>query len=283
MTHHVARRRLEISVNSMFVQSFGSGSSGNALLVQCSAGSLLIDCGLSPRVLARALGSRNSRLERLDAVLLTHEHDDHVRGLTGVRLAGCPLYATEGTATALGLSHDRCRRLRFEEPVEISGLTVSTLETSHDAAQPCGFSITDGETRISLLTDLGQTDDACLESIADSQLIVIEANHDVHMLRSGPYPEYLKRRVLSARGHLSNADCGTFLARCVGDSSSTRTIWLAHLSATNNRPAVAVRAVERALMGSRMRHQIVALPRGETGPVWHPAVSTSVAQLGMFD
>jgi phosphoribosyl 1,2-cyclic phosphodiesterase len=267
----------------MFVQSFGSGSSGNALLIQSGGGSVLIDCGLSPRVLARALGSRNSHLERLDAVLLTHEHDDHVRGLAGVKLAGSPLYATEGTATALGLSRDRCRRLNFGQPVEVSGLTITALQTSHDAAQPCGFSIADGDSRVSVLTDLGETDDGCLDCIADSQLIVIEANHDVNMLRSGPYPEHLKRRVLSARGHLSNADCGAFLSRCVGPSSSPRTIWLAHLSATNNRPAIAVRAVERALTGSRMKHQIVALPRREAGPVWHPAASTSVAQLGMFD
>lgn len=266
----------------MFVQSFGSGSSGNALLVQSGGCSLLVDCGLGPRTLAKALAERDTHLDHLDAILLTHEHDDHVRGLPGIK-GGSPIFATEGTARALGLSLGRCRLLSFHEPVDVGGLTVTALRTSHDAAEPCGFSITDGKTRISILTDLGETDDACIEVIADSKLIVIEANHDVQMLRSGPYPDYLKRRVLSARGHLSNADCGAFLSRCLGSSLSIRTIWLAHLSAVNNRPNVAVRTVERALVGCRLKHQVVALPRREPGPVWHPGVTANVGQLSLFE
>jgi phosphoribosyl 1,2-cyclic phosphodiesterase len=252
-------------------------------LIQGSDGSILIDCGLGPRALATALRSRNTHLARLDGVLLTHEHDDHVRGLAAVSASGPPVYATAGTASALGLPADRCRRLSYEEPTEIAGLSVSTIATSHDAAEPCGFSVTDGKIRVTLLTDLGETDDACVKHIAESQLIVIEANHDVPMLRSGPYPDHLKRRVLSARGHLSNADCGAFLSRCLSTASCARTIWLAHLSATNNRPAVAVRTVERALAQLRHRHHIVALPRREAGPLWQPSATIGISQLGMFD
>jgi phosphoribosyl 1,2-cyclic phosphodiesterase len=267
----------------MFVQSFGSGSSGNALLIQSRVGSVLVDCGLSPRVLSRAVAARNLRLSDLDGVLLTHEHDDHVRGLAAVRSAGRPLYATTGTATALGLPLEQCRQLKCGESIEVAGLSISTFATSHDAAESCGYSICDGTTRVSILTDLGEADENCAEFIARSHLIVIEANHDLPMLRSGPYPDHLKRRVLSSRGHLSNADCGKFLSRCLASTTDARTIWLAHLSATNNRPALAVRTVEQALANLRLRHAVVALPRREAGPLWQPGLRTGVAQLSMFD
>jgi phosphoribosyl 1,2-cyclic phosphodiesterase len=267
----------------MFVQSFGSGSSGNALLIKSDAGTVLIDCGLSPRALGRALASNGVHMSDLDAVLLTHEHDDHVRGLAGIRGAGLPVVATEGTATVLGLSDEQCRRVACGDSITIAGLSVTTFGTSHDAAESCGYSISDGRSRVTLLTDLGSVSEACHQHVAAAQLIVVEANHDVPMLRSGPYPQHLKRRVLSARGHLSNEDCGAFLANCLAGAPQPRTIWLAHLSATNNRPALAVRTVERALAGLRHKHTIVALPRRESGPIWQPGSATGIAQLAMFE
>ena len=268
---------------TMFVQSFGSGSCGNALLVEHGDASLLVDCGLSPRNLGKALSTRGTRLERLDAILLTHEHDDHVRGLAAARNHRVPLIASEGTALALGLPRSLVQHVLFHEPIVCAGLEIQAIATSHDAAQPCGYSISDGTARVTLLTDLGKTSDACAELMAGSQLIVIEANHDLQMLKSGPYPEHLKRRVLSALGHLSNDDCGAYLVRCLGAGSSSRTIWLAHLSATNNRPSLAVRAVQQKLVSSRFPHRISALPRREIGPTWQPMGLTSVAQLGLFD
>lgn len=267
----------------MFVQSFGSGSSGNALLIQSRGASVLVDCGLSPRVLSRALASRNVALSNIDAVFLTHEHDDHVRGLAAIRSAGRALFATAGTALALGLPHEQCRRVSSGGSIDVADLSVSTFATSHDAAESCGYSITDGTTRVSVLTDLGEVHESCAEFVAGSDLIVIEANHDIPMLRSGPYPEHLKRRVLSGRGHLSNADCGAFLSRCLSSTREPRTIWLAHLSATNNRPVLAVRTVERALANHRHRHRVVALPRREAGPLWQPGPWVGVAQLAMFE
>jgi phosphoribosyl 1,2-cyclic phosphodiesterase len=267
----------------MYVQGFGSGSCGNALLVQSGSTSVLIDCGVSPRAIEKPLASRNLRLSELDAILLTHEHDDHVRGLGTASSLGLPLFATQGTSTALGLKSRLRRAISFDEPMQIGTLTIQAIQTSHDASEPCGYSITDGASRMTLLTDLGETDDSCGELIEQSHLIVIEANHDVQMLRSGPYPEHLKRRVLSARGHLSNDACGTFLARCFGRSTPTRTIWLAHLSATNNRPALAVRSVESVLAQSKTGHKVAALPRREIGPVWQPSlVTSSFMQLGLF-
>jgi phosphoribosyl 1,2-cyclic phosphodiesterase len=271
-----------ISKGRMFVQSFGSGSSGNALLIRSRSAFVLVDCGLSPRSLNRALAHHGTSLGRLDAILLTHEHDDHVRGLVGARAAGVPMIATDGTAYSLGLEPGCCQRMAFDQQIRIENLEVTALATSHDAAQPCGFSISDGSVRLTILTDLGETTDAYADLICDSQLIVIEANHDVHMLKSGPYPEHLKRRVLSARGHLSNDDCGRFLYRCLGKTSMSKTVWLAHLSATNNRPALAVDTVQTGLAGARHRHLVTALPRREVGPIWHPALNP-VTQMSLFD
>jgi phosphoribosyl 1,2-cyclic phosphodiesterase len=134
---------------------------------------------------------------------------------------------------------------------------------------------------MTLLTDLGETDDRAIPFIAASDLIVIEANHDLHMLNSGPYPPHLKVRVQSSRGHLSNADCGTFLARAIG-GGETRTVWLAHLSATNNRPTLAVQTVRQALSGSKVSHAVLALPRRESGPIWTPQFREAPEQLSLL-
>jgi phosphoribosyl 1,2-cyclic phosphodiesterase len=215
--------------------------------------------------------------------MLTHEHDDHVRGLAAARKYRIPLISTSGTARALGVQSALLGNISFHEPIERAGLEIRAIATSHDAAQPCGYSFSDGATRVTLLTDLGATSDDCAELVAASQLIVIEANHDLQMLKSGPYPEHLKRRVLSSVGHLSNDDCGRFLIRCLGTGAASRTIWLAHLSATNNKPALAVRTVQEKLLRSRFPHRISALPRREVGPTWQPSPIPLVAQLGLFD
>lgn len=269
-------------INAMFVQSFGSGSSGNAIFVRSRRGAVLIDCGLSPSVLARSLASHKARLSDIDAILVTHEHGDHVRGLDAALDAGCPVHATRGTAGALELSSDRFRGHDQRASFTIAGLTILSFATSHDAAEPCGYSITDGETRVTVVTDLGETCETSAELIAESQLIVIEANHDVSMLRSGPYPQHLKRRVLSSHGHLSNADCGAFLSRCLASSKESRTIWLAHLSATNNRPELAVRTVQDALAPGLHAHDVIALPRRQASPVWEAGQPVYPAQLALF-
>src|SRR3954468_22383749 len=140
----------------MYVQSFGSGSCGNALLVQSGPTSVLIDCGISPRVIAKPLASLDLRLGELDAILLTHEHDDHVRGLATASSLGLPLFATQGTSAALGLKARLRRAVSFNEPMQIGTLTIEAIPTSHDASEPCGYSITDGASRMTLLTDLGE-------------------------------------------------------------------------------------------------------------------------------
>jgi phosphoribosyl 1,2-cyclic phosphodiesterase len=207
-----------------------------------------------------------------------------VRGLDAIRAARCDVLATSGTLTALGLDSSGAHALIPFAETGIGDLTVVALPTSHDAAQPCGYSIADATTRITVLTDLGAVDDHIPQWLAESDLVVIESNHDVHMLRSGPYPPHLKRRVQSRLGHLSNADCAASLAAAFSGSVRGRTVWLAHLSATNNRPDLAVRTVRSALVAGREAHEVVALPRRDSGPVWDASVPRPAipSQLSLF-
>lgn len=265
----------------MIVQSFASGSSGNALLLTGAGSAVLVDCGLGPRTLGKALLHHKVAVKDLSAVLITHEHDDHVRGLQPLMPHCRTFHATEGTAAALGLPRASRLTAKAFASVPIGAFEVTAIPTSHDAAEPCGFSFFDGMSRVTLLTDFGEPHDGMIDLLFTSDLIVIEANHDLHMLRSGPYPAELKRRVMSARGHLSNADCGALLARALAAAKLPRTIWLAHLSATNNKPELAVRTVKDSLALVVAKHQVVALPRREPGPVWSPQ-QPGAEQLSLF-
>lgn len=271
----------------MIVRSFGSGSSGNALVVETARATVLVDCGLSVSTIARGMKSGARTVEDLTAVVVSHEHVDHVRGLQRVLKAGVPLVASPGTYRALDLGNRAYRPLRAGDSQDIDGeISVRALGVSHDAAEPCGFCIDAEGIRVTVITDLGVADAELTEWIASSDLIVLEANHDEELLRRGPYPAHLKRRVLSATGHLSNVDCGQLLRRSLAGSDRGRSIWLAHLSAVNNRPDLAVATVSTALSGVGAAHDVRALPRRGSPVVWRSDVPAgSLArphQLALF-
>lgn len=257
----------------MIVHSLGSGSSGNAFIVESSAGALLVDCGLSVTTINRGLKATGRSLSDVAAIVISHEHVDHVRGLQRLLKHQIPLVTAPGTHKALDIAGNGFRPIRpgdcdWFETGE-SAFIVRALGVSHDAAEPCGFCIEADGVRATIVTDLGTADEHLCESIGSSDLVVIEANHDETMLLNGPYPPHLKRRVLSPRGHLSNRDCGQLLQRALTGSDRVRTIWLAHLSTTNNRPDVAVATVTEALQKSGANHQIRALPRSGAPVIWH--------------
>ncbi|MEA2523456.1 MAG: hypothetical protein QOG89_3553 [Thermomicrobiales bacterium] len=271
----------------MIVRSFGSGSSGNALVIETGRAAILVDCGLSGTALARGMKAGGRGLEELSAVVVSHEHVDHVRGLQRVLKGGVPLIATPGTHRALDINGASFRPLRAGDCQELEGeVTLRALGVSHDAADPCGFCIDADGIRVTVITDLGTADAGLAEWIASSDLIVLEANHDEALLRGGPYPAHLKRRVLSATGHLSNSDCGQLLRRALSGSDRARTIWLAHLSATNNRPDLAVATVATALTGAGATHDVRALPRQGSPVVWRSdapvGTSAQPMQLALF-
>lgn len=254
----------------MIVRSFGSGSSGNALLVETASAALLVDCGLSAATINRGLKQSGRSIADLAAVVVTHEHVDHVRGLQRLLKDRVPLLSSPGTHRALDVGAHGYRPIKLGDAESLDcGITVRALGVSHDAAEPCGYCIDAEGVRITVVTDLGTADRGLIEWIGSSDLVVLEANHDETMLMNGPYPAHLKRRVLSAKGHLSNHDCGQLLRQSLAGSKQVRTIWLAHLSETNNRPDLAVATVTTALKGVRAAHRIQALPRHGSQIVWH--------------
>ena len=229
----------------------GSGSRGNALLVECGGARLLIDAGFSCRELERRMRALGVEPATLGAVVLTHEHDDHVRGADRLaRRWGVPLWATEGTlAECRGLSAEAlagARTLASGVPAEIAGFRVEPFTVPHDAREPIGLVIESAAGfRLGLVTDLGSRSRLAWGRLADLDALVLETNHDPAMLRNGPYPWPLKQRVASRHGHLSNDDAADGVAELVSDR--LRWVVLYHLSQTNNLPALAAAAVGEAL------------------------------------
>lgn len=253
---------------ALTVQSLGSGSSGNALLLDSGDALLLIDCGLTPRALEKSVQQAGHRLTDISAVLLTHEHGDHARALPRLLRAGIRVIATPGTTAAVAPGSRLTDLIDIGSSREVSGMVVTALPLCHDAAEPCGFFVEWAGSRVAVITDLGCEEDVLLGPLSRADLVVVEANHDAAMLRRGPYPIHLKRRVLSRSGHLSNDQCGDMLAAAFARESRPRTVWLAHLSATNNRPELARRTVAGALSRQNVAHPIVPLPRHGLGPAW---------------
>lgn len=261
------------------VTSLGSGSSGNAFLINTGEAVIFVDCGVGVRRMTKALAMCGRTLASVDALLISHEHSDHVRELP--RFAGNTAVAsTAGTAVAARIP-DRSRlELSASRPLAIAGIEVFAIPVSHDAREPSGFLLRTPAGSITILTDLGCPSPAATEAIAESDLVVLEANHDEALLRRGPYPAHLQRRILSDTGHLSNAACAELLATSLRGSARLPAIWLAHLSSTNNSPHLATRTVSRRLAQFGLHLDVQALPRRDLSPTWRPhAPTAAVAQL----
>ena len=270
------RRLLEVT-------SIGSGSSGNALLLRTAGTVLLVDCGVGIRRLLRALGAIGLGMADVDALLISHEHSDHIRELPRFVVQGTPVLSTRGSARAANIPTRLWEELRANHPVRTADVEVLAIPVCHDAVDPCGFLIRTGAGSVTVVTDLGCPSPAVAEAIAESRLVVLEANHDEAMVRRGPYPEHLRRRILSDSGHLSNADCGDLLISALRGSARTPTVWLAHLSETNNRPHLAKQTVQRRLAQAGMRLDLHSLPRRDVNETWSPdTAKPGVAQLS-FD
>lgn len=253
---------------SVTVTSLGSGSSGNALLVQTPTATVLVDCGVGVRKMTSALAASGKRLQDIDAVLLSHEHVDHNRETGRLQRAGATVISTPGTAASSNLDNERYLPLACGRSISFRGLEITGVGVAHDAAEPCGYLIRTSATTICVFTDLGSVSGAVGEAIAEADLVVVEANHDEQMLRRGPYPAHLQRRILADTGHLSNTTTADLLATALRNSRLSPTIWLAHLSETNNRPCLAITAVTKRLTQSGLRLDVEALPRREAGPTW---------------
>ena len=228
--------------------SIASGSSGNCIYVGSDDTHLLVDVGISGKRMEQGLNELELTGKDIDGILITHEHSDHIKGLGVVaRKYQIPIYTTGGTVDALsrmnlgkmpeGVFHE----IREDEPFEIKDLTINPFTISHDAAQPVGYRIAYGDKKVGICTDLGVYNDYTVECLKGMDALLLEANHDVKMLQVGPYPYYLKQRILGDRGHLSNENSGKLLCRILHDK--LQAIVLGHLSKENNLPELAYEAV----------------------------------------
>lgn len=217
----------------------GSGSSGNSVVLRRGRDVVLLDAGFSCRDLERRLRLVGVEPRQVRAVVLTHEHGDHCRGLPRFAQRFKPeIYGTRGTFTATSLRRLPHEELSFERPFEILGFEFTAVPVPHDAREPAGYVIEDGSgARLALMSDLGTRTERCWRALVDLDALILESNHDPHMLETGPYPYALKRRVASRRGHLSNVQATLGVEELLDDR--LRTLVLYHLSRTNNRPDVA--------------------------------------------
>ena len=224
----------------MELLSIASGSSGNCYYVGNEETHLLVDAGVSGKKIETALNEIDRKPSDLDGILVTHEHIDHVKGL-GVmaRKHGIPIYTTGGTISeikkmsSVGTIDDSLfHEIEPDEPFIINNLSIDASAIWHDAADPVCYSISDGKSKFSIATDMGNFDDYVVNKLKNSDIMVIEANHDIRMLQAGPYPYYLKQRILGNRGHLSNERSGQLIKALL--NSHIKAILLGHLSKENN-------------------------------------------------
>ena len=224
-----------------------SGSKGNASIVEGPGGSVLVDCGISRRALLGRAEELGVDVSRVVAVVLTHEHSDHVGGLSVFcnRFDG-PLYATAGTVAARRyLTELPFTLVGHSDEVEIAGMRMRTFPTSHDVADPIGLRFSTADDALGFCTDTGELGEKALEALTDTRILALESNHDERMLATGDYPAYLKARVGGPTGHLSTAQAAEAIARLVGPD--TETVVAMHLSQENNRPSLCVRTLAEAV------------------------------------
>ena len=242
---------------SFRISILASGSSGNSTLLETERTALLIDAGLGKKEMLRrfeALG--RARPARVDGILISHEHTDHSSGMGQMqREWGCPAYLTEPThreilkllAESAGKKVERVEYIRAGERFEIGDIEITPFSIPHDAADPVGYAFRANGTKVVIVTDLGYLPELVKHHLREADFLILESNHDLEMLKVGPYPWYIKQRVMSRTGHLSNAVVSEFLADAEVFDGQAQHLVLAHLSEQNNNPDVARISAEEAL------------------------------------
>jgi phosphoribosyl 1,2-cyclic phosphodiesterase len=232
--------------------SLYSGSSGNSMFIASSKAKILIDAGLPGKKIDMAFKAINRELNDLDGIFITHEHSDHIKGV-GIlsRKYDIPIYANADTWSAMEsligkVKEHNIKVIGKRSITEIKDMNIKAFNIPHDAAAPMGYTINCGNKDVSVATDLGTFTEEIYQNIKNSEVILLESNHDVSMLKFGPYPYPLKRRILSEIGHLSNDDCGSAIVK-LSKCSSNKKIILGHLSTTNNQPDLAYQTVLNVL------------------------------------
>ncbi|MBR3264719.1 MAG: MBL fold metallo-hydrolase [Erysipelotrichaceae bacterium] len=234
-------------MHNISIIPIGSGSTGNCFYAETGKHAFLIDMGIGYRRVKEALARHQKSLDNIDAIFVTHGHYDHVKAASAIaNHVTCKLYTNE--SVLYPLRNAKCEKVILEkdEPYVLAeDFTVKMFGVPHDYAYTCGFSFTSNNTKLSYVTDCGKMNKKIYNEIKGSDVVIIEANHDVEMLKSGPYPLQLQKRILSAHGHLSNDDCAQTILKLKEDGCYK--FLLAHLSKHNNTPQLALQTVRSLL------------------------------------
>ncbi|MCF0151234.1 MAG: MBL fold metallo-hydrolase [Firmicutes bacterium] len=241
-------------MKNLAICSLSSGSSGNSYLVLSETTALLVDAGISARQIEQRLSEFGIGLDALRGVFITHEHQDHIKGLRVLlKKRGLPVFATEGTADGIG--REDIKDLRLIQPgqkLTVGDITAESFCVSHDAAQPVCFRFSCEDRQISIVTDTGILTEEVYRCMRGADILVLESNHDENILRIGRYPWFLKQRILGDKGHLSNDAAANGLIRLLCEEPDSgreleRVVLLAHLSKENNFPQLALTTVQNML------------------------------------
>ncbi|MBK5241670.1 MBL fold metallo-hydrolase [Clostridium sp.] len=227
-----------------------SGSTGNSIFVASENTKILVDAGMPGKSIESALKHINQNPSDVDGIFITHEHSDHIKGAGIIsRRYDIPIYANKNTWEAMenkiGNVKEHNIKVIYNNSVDIKDMHIINYNISHDAAEPIGYALYSGNKKACIATDLGYFSEEVKNIIKDADVILLESNHDVEMLKFGPYPYPLKRRILSDVGHLSNEACGNAIVEIMNNKQ--KHIVLGHLSKTNNYPELAYQTVVNIL------------------------------------
>ena len=244
----------------MIIKNIASGSSGNATYIGTDSTHILIDAGISKKRICEGLSKIGISLNDIDALLITHEHSDHIGSLGVIeRYRNIPLYASSGTLKAInglnikGVDENLFNIVYADECFSVGDINIKPLSISHDCAEPLAFRLESGKKSCAVVTDLGIYNDHLIDNLKGLDALLLEANHDIRMLETGPYPYYLKMRISGDRGHLSNEASGAFLSELLHDN--IRHIILGHISRENNTKELAQLSVQCEIESSRTKYK----------------------------
>ncbi|MCT4594306.1 MAG: MBL fold metallo-hydrolase [Anaeromicrobium sp.] len=239
--------------------SLASGSSGNCQYIASEDTHILVDAGLSGKKIKECMDSIGKEIEKIQAILVTHEHSDHTKGI-GIlsRRYNIPIYANEKTWNEImgkigKVDEENIKVFNTGEEFLINDVKVKPYEVSHDAADPVAYSFFRNDTKITIATDLGHVCDNIKNEIRDSDLLLLESNHDVEMLKMGSYPWFLKKRVMGDQGHISNEVAGETIAEILESNGYIGHVLLGHLSRENNFPELAYQTVKNILEDKKIK------------------------------
>ena len=254
-----------MSLSQLEFASLGSGSKGNATLVCVGTTCIMVDCGFSMRETVLRLEQCGKQPEQISAILLTHEHTDHIKGAGALsRRYGIPLWSTRGTARAQALGDiGRHYFINAEEEFKIGQIFIQAYPVPHDAREPCQFTFSNGRQRLGLLTDVGKGTPHIVEQLTKCDALLLECNHDSEMLQNGDYPPSLKQRVASDLGHLSNQQAAEILSQL--DTTNLKYIAAMHLSDKNNQSYLARQALSEVL---NCEQSWINIADQQTGLAW---------------